>query len=119
MSKENKNKNQTYSGNSIASYWLSGTWLGNLLGYGNNTYTDGYGVERQNPSLQESAQGQQLSRMKDTAKNYGKLALVGASFDEFLKPLMDRREDLISSGDFSSLEKMYKNVFNLFSGRIF
>jgi len=80
MSKENKDKNQNYSGNSIASYWLSGTRLGNLLGYGNNTYTDGYGVERQNPSLQEGAQGQQLSRMKDTAKNYGKLTLVGASF---------------------------------------
>lgn len=28
MSKENKNKNQTYSGNSIASYWLSGTLFG-------------------------------------------------------------------------------------------
>ncbi len=80
MSKENKNKNQNYSGNSIASYWLSGTWLGNLLGYGNNTYTDGYGVERQNPSLSESAQGQQLSRMKDTAGKYGKIALTGMAF---------------------------------------
>lgn len=80
MSKEKENKNQNYSGNSIASHWLSGTWLGNLLGYGNNTYTDGYETERQNPSLKESAQGQQLSRMKDTAKNYGKIALTGMSF---------------------------------------
>lgn len=80
MSKENKNKNQNYSGNSIVSHWLSGTWLGNLLGYGNNTYIDGYGVERQNPSLKESAQGQQLSRMKYTAEKYGKIALTGMAF---------------------------------------
>lgn len=81
MKKENNNKEpQNYSGNSIASHWLSGTWLGNLLGYGNNTYTDGYGTTRQNPTLGESAQGQQLSRMKDTAKNYATIALTGASF---------------------------------------
>ena len=80
MTKEINNKNQNYSGSSIASHWLSGTWLGNLLGYGKNTYIDGYGMERQNPSLKESAQGQQLDRMKDTAKTYGTIALTGMSF---------------------------------------
>lgn len=79
MSKENKEK-QTYSGDSIASKWLSGTWLGNLLGYPSNTYIDGYGTTRNYANLGESAQGQQLSRMKDTAKNYGKVALTGMSF---------------------------------------
>ena len=79
MSKENKEK-QTYSGDSIASKWLSGTWLGNLLGYPSNTYIDGYGTTRNYVNLEESAQGQQLSRMKDTAKNYGKVALTGMSF---------------------------------------
>ena len=79
MSKENKEK-QTYSGDSIASKWLSGTWLGNLLGYPSNTYIDGYGTTRNYANLKESAQGQQLSRMKDTAKNYGKVALTGMSF---------------------------------------
>ena len=79
MSKENKEK-QTYSGDSIASKWLSGTWLGNLLGYPSNTYIDGYGTTRNYANLEESAQGQQLSRMKDTAKNYGKVALTGMSF---------------------------------------
>ena len=79
MSKENKEK-QTYSGDSIASKWLSGTWLGNLLGYPSNTYIDGYGTTRNYANLEESAQGQQLSRMKNTAKNYGKVALTGMSF---------------------------------------
>ena len=79
MNKENKEK-QTYSGDSIASKWLSGTWLGNLLGYPSNTYIDGYGTTRNYANLEESAQGQQLSRMKDTAKNYGKVALTGMSF---------------------------------------
>lgn len=79
MSKENKEK-QIYSGDSIASKWLSGTWLGNLLGYPSNTYIDGYGTTRNYANLGESAQGQQLSRMKDTAKNYGKVALTGMSF---------------------------------------
>ena len=79
MSKENKEK-QIYSGDSIASKWLSGTWLGNLLGYPSNTYIDGYGTTRNYANLEESAQGQQLSRMKDTAKNYGKVALTGMSF---------------------------------------
>ena len=82
MSKENKEnkEKQTYSGDSIASKWLSGTWLGNLLGYPSNTYIDGYGTTRNYANLKESAQGQQLSRMKDTAKNYGKVALTGMSF---------------------------------------
>lgn len=86
MSKENKEK-QTYSGDSIASKWLSGTWLGNLLGYPSNTYIDGYGTTRNYANLEESAQGQQLSRMKDTAKNYGKVALTGMSFGN---PLVSR-----------------------------
>lgn len=82
MSKENKEnkEKQTYSGDSIVSKWLSGTWLGNLLGYPSNTYIDGYGTTRNYANLEESAQGQQLSRMKDTAKNYGKVALTGMSF---------------------------------------
>ena len=82
MSKENKEnkEKQTYSGDSIASKWLSGTWLGNLLGYPSNTYIDGYGTTRNYANLEESAQGQQLSRMKNTAKNYGKVALTGMSF---------------------------------------
>lgn len=78
--KEKENKSTTYSGDSIASKWLSGTWLGNLLGYGNNSYTDGYGTTRQYAPLNESAQGQQLKRMGDTAKDTGKLILTGASF---------------------------------------
>lgn len=57
MSKENKEK-QIYSGDSIASKWLSGTWLGNLLGYPSNTYIDGYGTTRNYANLKESAQGQ-------------------------------------------------------------
>lgn len=75
-----KNKKQTYSGDSIASKVLSGTWLGKLLGYGNNTYTDGYGTTRAYAPLNESAQGQQLKRMGDTAKDAGKIVLTGAAF---------------------------------------
>ena len=44
------------------------------------TYIDGYGKERQHASLEESANGQELQRMGDTAKTAGKIALTGAAF---------------------------------------
>lgn len=62
---------KSYSGRSIASQLLEGTKLGKLL-YGEpETYTDGYGQERSHASLEESANGQQLKRMKDTAVGAG------------------------------------------------
>lgn len=64
---------QSYSGRSIASQLLEGTKLGKLL-YGEpETYTDGYGKTRSHASLEESANGQQLKRMKDTAVGAGKV----------------------------------------------
>lgn len=80
MAKKDKTRNQSYSGESIASKLLSGTGIGKLLGYGDNTYTDGYGVTRENAPLSESAQGQQLDRMKDTAVNAANLVAAGAAF---------------------------------------
>ena len=54
--------------------------MGRLL-YGNQkTYKDGYGTERQHASLSESANGQELQRMGDTAKTAGKIALTGFAF---------------------------------------
>lgn len=54
--------------------------MGRLL-YGKpETYKDGYGTERQHTSLSESANGQELQRMGDTAKTAGKIALTGFAF---------------------------------------
>lgn len=78
--KKEETKNQSYSGESIASKLLSGTGIGKLLGYGDNTYTDGYGATREYAPLSESAQGQQLDRMKDTAVDAAKLVGAGAAF---------------------------------------
>ena len=70
----------TYSGTSIAQQLLGNSWLGRLL-YGKpETYKDGYGTERQHASLPESANGQELQRMGDTAKTTGKIALTGFAF---------------------------------------
>ena len=70
----------TYSGTSIAQQLLGNSWLGRLL-YGKpETYKDGYGTERQHTSLSESANGQELQRMGDTAKTAGKIALTGFAF---------------------------------------
>lgn len=56
------------------------SWLTDKLGITEApTYTDGYGVERQlEVPFNESAQGQELKRMGETAKNVGKLGLVAA-----------------------------------------
>ena len=63
--------NKTYSGRSIASQLLEGTKLGKIL-YGEpETYKDGYNKTRSHASLEESANGQQLNRMKDTAIGAG------------------------------------------------
>lgn len=83
MAKKDKTRNQSYSGESIASKLLSGTGIGKLLGYGDNTYTDGYGVTRENAPLSESAQGQQLDRMKDTAVNAANLVAATAAENRF------------------------------------
>lgn len=80
MSKKKDDKNQSYSGTSIVSQLLSGTKIGKLLGYGDNTYTDGYGTTRTNASLGESANGQQLERMGETAKDVAGLVATGAAF---------------------------------------
>lgn len=55
-------------------------WLTDKLGITEApTYTDGYGVERRSEvPFNESAQGQQLQRMGETAKNVGKLGLMAA-----------------------------------------
>ena len=68
---------ETYGGSSIARQVLANTWLGKLL-YGDNTYTDGYGRTRKNASLSESANGQELERIKDTGKTAGKITLTAA-----------------------------------------
>lgn len=56
------------------------SWLTDKLGITEApTYTDGYGVERRSEvPLGESAQGQELQRMGETAKNVGKLGLIAA-----------------------------------------
>lgn len=55
-------------------------WLTDKLGITEApTYTDGYGVERRSEvPFNESAQGQQLKRMGETAKDVGKLGLIAA-----------------------------------------
>lgn len=62
------NKNQSYSGKSIAQQLLQDTWIGRLL-YGKpETYIDGYGVERKDAEFKESANGQLVKDMGKTAK---------------------------------------------------
>lgn len=70
----------TYSGKSIAQQLLEGTRFGKWLGYGNGTYTDGYGTTRNDASLKESANGQELERMGETAKGAAELTATGLSF---------------------------------------
>lgn len=75
-----ENKNQTYSGKSIAEQLLQNTWVGKLL-YGKpKTYTDGYGVKRKDAPFKESANGQEIQRMKKTAKDAGNLIATGLAF---------------------------------------
>jgi hypothetical protein len=54
--------------------------LGNLL-YGKpKTYKDGYGKTRSHASFKESANGQLVQRMGETAKDAGNLVATGLAF---------------------------------------
>ena len=67
--------NRTYSGKSIAEQLLGNTWVGRLL-YGKpETYKDGYGIERRDAGFKESANGQLVQRMGETARNTGRTVL--------------------------------------------
>ena len=48
--------------------------------YGDNSYTDGYGVQRHAASFKDSANGQLISRIVDTAKDATKITATGLSF---------------------------------------
>lgn len=74
------NKNQIYSGKSIAEQLLGNTWVGRLL-YGKpETYKDGYGIERKDSDFKESANGQLVQRMWETTKDAGELVATGLAF---------------------------------------
>lgn len=73
------NNIETYSGKSIAQQLLGDTKLGKWL-WGNNTYKDGYGIERKDASFKESANGQLVERMAETAKDTGNLVATGFAF---------------------------------------
>ena len=71
-----RNKLKRYTGaevaqpKSIAEQLLAGTKLGNLL----------YGTERKDASFKESANGQLVQRMGETAKDAGGLVATGLAF---------------------------------------
>ena len=72
--------NEVASQPSIAEQLLRGTKVGELL-YGKPTeYTDGDGGKRQDATFKESANGQMVQRMGETAKDAGNLALTGLAF---------------------------------------
>lgn len=57
---------------SIGQQLLGNSWVGRLL-YGKpETYTDGYGAERKDADFKESANGQLVQRMKETATSAGR-----------------------------------------------
>ena len=81
-----KRKLQKYTGNevalqpSIAEQLLRGTTVGNWI-YGKpKEYTDGDGSKRQDATFKESANGQMVQRMGETAKDAGNLVLTGLAF---------------------------------------
>lgn len=81
-----RNKLKRYTGaevaqpKSIAEQLLAGTKLGNLL-YGKpETYKDGYDIERKDADFKESANGQLVQRMWETAKDAGNLVATGLAF---------------------------------------
>lgn len=81
-----RNKLKRYTGaevaqpKSIAEQLLAGTKLGNLLYGKQETYKDGYGTERKDASFKESANGQLVQRMGETAKDAGGLVATGLAF---------------------------------------
>lgn len=81
-----RNKLKRYTGaevaqpKSIAEQLLAGTKLGNLLYGKQKTYKDGNNQERKDASFKESANGQLVQRMGETAKDAGGLAATGLAF---------------------------------------
>lgn len=73
-----RNKLQRYIGaevaqqKSIAEQLLEGTKIGNLLYGKQKTYKDGNNQERKDTSFKESANGQMVRRMGETAKGTGR-----------------------------------------------
>lgn len=70
---------QNYNGKSIFQSLIGNTWLGKKI-YGNNSYTDGYGTTRTNPNFTDSANGQLVTKIGDTAKSAVKITATGLSF---------------------------------------
>ena len=81
-----KRKLYRYTGNevtsqpSIAEQLLRGTKIGNWLYGESKTHKDGYGNEKQDVTFKESANGQLVQRMGETAKDTGNLVLTGLAF---------------------------------------
>jgi hypothetical protein len=81
-----RNKLKRYTGaevaqpKSIAEQLLTGTKIGNLLYGKQKTYKDGYNQERKDASFNESANGQMVQRMGQTAKGAGNLVATGLAF---------------------------------------
>lgn len=81
-----RNKLKRYTGaevaqsKSIAEQLLAGTRIGNLLYGKQETYKDGNNQERKDATFKESANGQMVQRMGETAKDAGNLALTGLAF---------------------------------------
>ena len=75
-----RNKLKRYTGaevaqpKSIAEQLLAGTRIGNLLYGKQQTYKDGDNQERKDASFNESANGQLVQRMGETAKDVGELS---------------------------------------------
>ena len=72
--------NEVASQPSIAEQLLRGTKIGNWLYGESKTYTDGNNAKRQDATFKESANGQMVQRMGETAKDAGSLALTGLAF---------------------------------------
>ena len=81
-----RNKFKRYTGaevaqpKSIAEQLLAGTRIGNLLYGKQETYKDGNNQERKDASFDESANGQLVQRMGETAKDAGGLVATGLAF---------------------------------------
>ena len=81
-----RNKLKRYTGaevaqpKSIAEQLLAGTKLGSLLYGKQETYKDGNNQEREDASFNESANGQLVQRMVETAKDAGELVATGLAF---------------------------------------
>ena len=81
-----RNKLKRYTGaevaqpKSIAEQLLADTKLGNLLYGKQETYKDGNNQERKDADFKESANGQLVQRMGETAKDVGGLVATGLAF---------------------------------------